>query len=118
VLTFIIVANIVVFLLGIPLEFIEISFIVFPLFVPAARDLGIDLVWFAVMMSINLQTAFVSPPVGFSLFYLSSVLPKGVTTIDINRGVLPFIVLQLIVLILVIIFPDTVLWMVGSTNAY
>jgi tripartite ATP-independent transporter DctM subunit len=117
VLTFIIVANIVVFLLGIPLEFIEISFIVFPLFVPAARELGINLVWFAVVMSINLQTAFVSPPVGFSLFYLSSVLPKGVTTIDINRGVLPFIVLQLIVLIVVILFPDTVLWLVGTSNA-
>lgn len=116
VLTFIIVANIVVFLLGIPLEFIEISFIVFPLFVPAARELGIDLVWFAVVMSINLQTAFVSPPVGFSLFYLSSVLPKGVTTIDVNRGVLPFIAIQLIVLILTILFPDIVLWLVRAAN--
>jgi tripartite ATP-independent transporter DctM subunit len=116
VLTFIIVANIVVFLLGIPLEFIEISFIVFPLFVPAARDLGIDLVWFAVVMSINLQTAFVSPPVGFSLFYLSSVLPKGVTTLDVNWGVLPFIVIQLIVLILTIMFPDLVLWLVRAAN--
>lgn len=116
VITFIIVANIVVFLLGIPLEFIEISFIVFPLFVPAARDLGINLVWFAVVMSINLQTAFVSPPVGFSLFYLSSVLPKGVTTLDINRGVLPFIAIQLLVLVLVILFPDIVLWLVQAAN--
>jgi tripartite ATP-independent transporter DctM subunit len=116
VITFIIVANIVVFLLGIPLEFIEISFIVFPLFVPAARELGIDLVWFAVVMSINLQTAFVSPPVGFSLFYLSSVLPKGVTTLDVNKGVLPFIVIQLIVLILVIVFPDLVTWLVRAAN--
>ena len=116
VITFIIVANIVVFLLGIPLEFIEISFIVFPLLVPAARDLGINLVWFGVVMSINLQTAFVSPPVGFSLFYLSSVLPKGVTTLDINRGVLPFIVIQLVILVLVILFPDIVLWLVQASN--
>ena len=87
----------------------------FPLFVPAARELGIPLVWFAIVMSVNLQTAFISPPVGFSLFYLSSVLPKGVTTLDINKGVLPFIVIQLLVLVLVMIFPDTVLWMVGTT---
>ncbi len=116
VLTFILVANIIVFLLGIPLEFIEISFIVFPLLVPAARDLGINLIWFGVVMSINLQTAFVSPPVGFSLFYLSSVLPKGVTALDINRGVLPFIVIQVSVLLLVILFPDLVLWLVQAAN--
>jgi len=111
-ITFIIVANIVVFLLGIFLEFIEISFIVLPLFVPAAQALGIDLVWFAVVMSINLQTAFVSPPVGFSLFYLSSVAPEEVTTVDINKGVLPFMALQIVILIIVIVFPQTVTWLV------
>lgn len=115
-LTFIIVANIVVFLLGIFLEFIEISFIVLPLFVPAAQALGIDLVWFGVVMSINLQTAFVSPPVGFSLFYLSSVAPKEVTTLDINKGVLPFMAIQLLILLLVIIWPDTALWLVQRAN--
>ena len=112
IIAFMIVSNIVVFLLGIFLEFVEISFIVMPLFVPAAQALGLDMAWFAVVMAINLQTAFVSPPVGFSLFYLQSVAPKEVRTIDIHRGVLPFIVLQLIVLLLVIAFPQTVTWLI------
>jgi len=111
-LAFIIVSNIVVFLLGIPLEFIEISFIVMPLFVPAARLLGIDMVWFAVVMAVNLQTAFISPPVGFSLFYLQSAAPKEVSTAEIHRSAIPFMVLQIIVLILVIIYPQTVRWLV------
>jgi tripartite ATP-independent transporter DctM subunit len=111
---FIIVANIAIFLLGINLEFIEISFIAMPLFVPAAVDLGVDMVWFGVMMAINLNMAFISPPVGFSLFYLQSVKPDEVETIDIHRGALPFMVLQAIALILVIIFPQTVRWLVDA----
>jgi tripartite ATP-independent transporter DctM subunit len=110
--TFMIVSNIVVFLLGIFLEFVEISFIVMPLFVPAATALGIDLVWFAVVMAVNLQTAFISPPVGFSLFYLQSVAPKEVRTIEIHRGAVPFMILQLVVLVLVMLFPQTVTWLV------
>jgi tripartite ATP-independent transporter DctM subunit len=111
---FIIVANIAIFLLGINLEFIEICFIAMPLFVPAAVDLGIDMVWFGVMMAINLNMAFISPPVGFSLFYLQSVKPDEVETIDIHRGALPFMVLQTIALILVIIFPQLVRWLVDA----
>jgi tripartite ATP-independent transporter DctM subunit len=111
-LTFMIVSNIVVFLLGIPLEFIEICFIVMPLFVPAAQLLGIDMVWFAVVLAINMQTAFISPPVGFSLFYLQSAAPKEISTADIHRSALPFIVLQIIILITVIIYPQTVRWLV------
>ncbi len=112
---FIIVANIVVFLLGINLEFLEISFIVMPLFVPAATELGITgplLVWFAVMMAINLNMAFISPPVGFSLFYLQSVAPPEVKTSDIHKGALPFMALQTVGLIIVMIFPQTVTWLV------
>ncbi|MCS6841682.1 MAG: TRAP transporter large permease subunit [Roseiflexus sp.] len=112
ILAFIIVSNIVVFLLGIFLEFVEICFIVMPLFVPAANELGIDMVWFGIMMAVNLQTAFVSPPVGFSLFYLQSVAPPEVETADIHKGALPFIALQIVVLILVILFPGTVTWLV------
>ena len=83
---FIIVANIVIFLLGINLEFIEISFIAMPLFWCRQRmELGVDLVWFGVMMAINLNMAFISPPVGFSLFYLQSVAPPEVETIDIHQ---------------------------------
>ena len=114
--TFMIVSNIVVFLLGIFLEFVEISFIVMPLFVPAATALGIDLVWFAVVMAVNLQTAFISPPVGFSLFYLQSVAPKEVRTIEIHRGAVPFMILQLIILVLVMVFPQTVTWLVQLSN--
>jgi tripartite ATP-independent transporter DctM subunit len=110
--TFMIVANIVVFLLGVPLEFVEICFIVMPLFVPAANRLGIDMVWFGIVMAINLQTAFISPPVGFSLFYLQSVAPKEVSTAEIHLGALPFVALQLVVLVLVMLFPSTVTWLV------
>ncbi len=111
---FIIVANIAIFLLGINLEFIEISFIAMPLFVPAAQALGVDLVWFGVMMAINLNMAFISPPVGFSLFYLQSVAPKEVKVIDIHKGALPFMVLQGLALIIVIAFPQTVQWLVQA----
>ena len=113
---FMIVSNIVVFLLGIFLEFVEICFIVMPLFVPAATLLGIDMVWFAVVMAINLQTAFISPPVGFSLFYLQSVAPKEVKTIQIHRGAIPFMIIQLIILIVVMIFPQTVTWLVVQSG--
>ncbi|MDQ4077509.1 MAG: TRAP transporter large permease subunit, partial [Chloroflexota bacterium] len=113
---FIIAANIAVFLLGINLEFLEISFIVMPLFVPAAVELGVDLVWFGVMMAINLNMAFISPPVGFSLFYLQSVAPEEVETIDIHKGALPFMVLQGIALIVVIAFPQTVQWLVQAAS--
>jgi tripartite ATP-independent transporter DctM subunit len=113
---FMIAANIVVFLLGVFLEFVEICFIVMPLLVPAARALGfqeIDMVWFGVVMALNLQTAFVSPPVGFSLFYLQSAAPPEISTADIHKGALPFVVLQVIVLLLVMLFPGTVIWLVN-----
>lgn len=114
---FVIVANIAIFLLGINLEFIEISFIAMPLLVPAARELGftdVQMVWFGVMMAINLNMAFISPPVGFSLFYLQSVAPPEVKTADIHKGALPFMVLQGIALIIVILFPQTVSWLVEA----
>jgi tripartite ATP-independent transporter DctM subunit len=109
---FIIAANIIVFLLGINLEFLEISFIVMPLFVPAAQALGVDLVWFSIMMAINLNMAFISPPVGFSLFYLQSVAPPEVKTADIHKGALPFMALQGVGLIIVMLVPSTVTWLV------
>ncbi|MGG6296311.1 TRAP transporter large permease [Leptolyngbya sp. AN02str] len=111
-LTFILVANITIFLLGVFLEFIEICFIALPLLVPAAQALGLDMVWFGVVMALNLQTAFISPPVGFSLFYLQSVAPKSVSTKEIHRSALPFMAIQVAVLILVILFPQTVSWLV------
>ncbi|MBA2529743.1 MAG: TRAP transporter large permease subunit [Euzebyales bacterium] len=115
--TFLIVANIAVFLLGVNLEFLEISFIALPIFLPAVRELGIDPVWFLVMMAINLNIAFISPPVGFSLFYLQSVAPKEVRTIDIHRGALPFMVLQGAALLIVLLFPLSVTWLVDLSQA-
>jgi TRAP-type mannitol/chloroaromatic compound transport system permease large subunit len=88
-----------------------------PLFVPAALALGIEgplMVWFAVMMAINLNMAFISPPVGFSLFYLQSVAPPEVKTSDIHKGALPFMALQTLGLIIVMIFPETVTWLVDQ----
>ncbi len=109
---FLIFANIAIFLLGIFLEFIEICFIAMPLFVPAAQALGIDMVWFGVLMAVNLQMAFISPPVGFSLFYLQSVVPREISTVDIHKSAWPFMGLQVAVLILVAIFPQTVRWLI------
>lgn len=117
-LGFIIVSNIAVFLLGIFLEFIEICFIAMPLFVPAANALGIDMVWFGVVMGVNLQMAFISPPVGFSLFYLQSVAPPELPTSQIHKSAVPFMVLQTVVLVLVIAFPQTVRWLVDLSAQY
>ena len=111
-IAFLIVSNIIIFLLGVFLEFMEICFIAMPILVPAAQKLGIDMVWFGVVMAVNLQTAFISPPVGFSLFYLQSVAPKEVKTIDIHRSALPFMAIQFAMLIIVIAFPQTVRWLV------
>ncbi len=114
--TFIIIANIAVFLLGINLEFLEISFIVMPIFMPIVAELGIDPVWFLVMMAVNINIAFISPPVGFSLFYLQSVKPPEVETRDIHLGVLPFVGLQVVALVLVTVFPVTVTWLAGTSG--
>ncbi|HEY9622334.1 MAG TPA: TRAP transporter large permease subunit [Crinalium sp.] len=111
-ITFMLVSNIAIFLLGVFLEFVEICFIAMPLLVPAAQALGIDMVWFGVVMAVNLQTAFISPPVGFSLFYLQSVAPKDIRTVEIHKSAIPFMVLQLAVLIIVMVFPQTVRWLV------
>jgi len=106
-----VVANLAVFLLGFFIDFFEIAFIILPLIVPAAEALGIEgpmMVWFGVMLGMNLQTSFLTPPFGFSLFYLRGVAPKEVTTGAIYRGALPFIGIQLVGLALVASFPELV----------
>jgi TRAP-type mannitol/chloroaromatic compound transport system permease large subunit len=103
-------ANLVIFVLGFFIDFFEIAFIILPLLVPAARLLGIDLVWFGVLIAMNLQTSFLTPPFGFSLFYLRGVAPKEVETRDIYRGALPFIGIQIVGLVLVVLFPELVSW--------
>jgi len=102
------VANTVIFVLGFFLDFFEIAFIIIPLVAPAARLLGIDMVWFGVMIGMNLQTSFLTPPFGFALFYLGGVAPKEVKTRDIYKGAIPFIIIQLIGLTLLFLFPEMV----------
>ncbi len=103
-----VVANLAIFILGFFIDFFEIAFIILPLLVPAARVLGIDLVWFGVMIGMNLQTSFLTPPFGFSLFYLRGVAPPEMPTTSIYRGALPFIGIQLVGLVLIILFPGLV----------
>ncbi len=109
-----VVANVLVFVLGFFIDFFEIAFIVVPLLAPAAAALGIDLVWFGVVLGMNLQTSFLTPPFGFSLFYLRGVAPPEVTTGQIYRGALPFVALQLLALGLVLAFPELVLAFAGD----
>jgi len=108
-LGFLIAVQILIFVLGFFLDFFEIAFIVIPLLVPVADKLGVDLVWFGVMIAMNMQTSFLTPPFGFSLFYLKSVTPKVVKTIEIYKGSLPFIALQLLMVVLIFAFPQLVI---------
>ena len=102
------VAMLVIFLLGFFIDFFEIAFIILPLLAPAARILGIDMVWFGVVIAMNLQTSFLTPPFGFSLFYLRGVAPKSMPTSAIYRGAVPFILIQLFALGLTLLFPELV----------
>jgi tripartite ATP-independent transporter DctM subunit len=108
---FIVVSMLIVFFLGFFIDFFEITFIVIPLFLPVAIALGIDLVWFGVLLGANLQTSFLTPPFGFSLFYLRGVAPPGITTAHIYRGVVPFIAVQLLIVLVVIAFPSIVTYL-------
>ncbi len=118
---FLVVVNVMIFLLAFFLDFFELSFIVVPLLAPVAQKLGIDLVWFGVLLAVNMQTSFMHPPFGFALFYLRSVAPTEdytdrltnkriakVTSGDIYRGAIPFVVIQLIMVALFISFPQLV----------
>ena len=120
-LGFLIVVNIMVFFLAFFLDFFELSFIVVPLLAPVADKLGIDLIWFGVLLGINMQTSFMHPPFGFALFYLRSVAPtveyldkvtkkmvKPITTLQIYWGAVPFVLIQIIMVTLVIVFPGIV----------
>ena len=103
-----VVANLSIFILGFFIDFFEIAFIIIPLLAPAARQLDIDMVWFGVMVGVNLQTSFLTPPFGFALFYLRGVAPPELTTLQIYRGAVPFIAIQLLGLLLIILFPQLV----------
>jgi TRAP-type mannitol/chloroaromatic compound transport system permease large subunit len=102
------VVNLLVFGLAFFLDFFEIAFIVVPLLAPVAAKLGIDPIWFGVLLGINMQTSFLHPPFGFALFYLRSVAPKSIRTADIYWGAVPFVLLQVLMVVIVIVFPQIV----------
>ena len=110
--SFLIVSMLLIFVLGFFLDFIEICFIVVPIIAPVAIHLGLDPLWFALLIALNLQTSFLTPPFGFSLFYLKASAPTLELT-TIYRGVIPFIVIQLVVLAILISFPEVALWLPG-----
>jgi TRAP-type mannitol/chloroaromatic compound transport system permease large subunit len=105
------VVMLVVFLLGFPLDFVEIVIIVVPIAGPVLMQMGIDPIWLGVLIAMNLQTSFLTPPLGPTLFYIQSVLPEGVTSRDVYRGIIPFVVLQVIGLTLVVAFPWMATWL-------
>jgi TRAP-type mannitol/chloroaromatic compound transport system permease large subunit len=130
VIGFLIVVNLLIFFLAFFLDYFELAFIVVPLLVPAANALGIDLVWFGVMLAVNMQTSFMHPPFGFALFFLRSVAPKnayndritgarieGVKSSDIYWGALPFVLIQIVMIGLVIAFPGLVMHYKGTPPA-
>jgi tripartite ATP-independent transporter DctM subunit len=102
---------ILMFLLGFVLDFIEITFVIVPIIGPVLLSMGLDPVWLGVMIAINLQTSFLTPPFGFSLFYLRGVAPATVTTGQIYRGVIPFIVIQLLALVALSLWPALATWL-------
>ncbi len=107
----VVVVMLVMFLLGFVLDFIEITFVVVPIVGPVLLAMGLDPVWLGIMIALNLQTSFLTPPFGFALFYLRGVAPPAVTTAHIYRGAIPFVVIQLFALLLIAAFPDLVTWL-------
>jgi tripartite ATP-independent transporter DctM subunit len=105
---FIAISMVAIFVLGFFIDFIEISFIIVPILVPVMNAFGIDPVWFAILIAMNLQASFLTPPFGLALFFLKGAAQKSITTLQIYRGIIPFILLQLLALGLVILFPDLV----------
>ena len=107
----VLVVMLVMFLLGFVLDFIEITFVVVPIVGPVLLAMGLDPVWLGIMIAINLQTSFLTPPFGFALFYLRGVAPASVSTAQIYRGVIPFVAIQVFALLLLAAFPDLVTWL-------
>ena len=105
-IAFILFTMLAIFVLGFFIDFVEISYIIVPILVPIAMNLDINPVWFAILIAMNLQTSFLTPPFGFSLFYLKGVAPASVRTTEIYKGVLPFILIQVAVLLLLVFYPE------------
>ncbi|HMO38157.1 MAG TPA: TRAP transporter large permease subunit [Saprospiraceae bacterium] len=103
---FLLLVMLVVFIAGFFIDFIEIIFIIVPVVAPIFQQMGVDLVWVGILIAINLQTSFLTPPFGFALFYLKGVAPPQITTQQLYRGIVPFVIIQVLFLLLVIFFPE------------
>jgi len=100
-----------IFILGFILDFIEITYVVIPVVAPILLSMGIDPIWLGILIAINLQTSFLTPPFGFAIFYLRSVMPENIKTTEVYKGVIPFIFIQIITIILIVIFPEVTTWL-------
>lgn len=107
---FLLLVMVAVFIAGFFIDFIEIIFIIVPVVAPIFVALGIDLIWVGILIALNLQTSFLTPPFGFSLFYLKGVAPPQVTTMQLYRGIIPFVIIQMVFLVLVVLFPELISW--------
>jgi len=112
-----VIVMLVVFLLGFILDFIEITYMVVPIVGPVLLAMGLDPVWLGVMLAVNLQTSFLTPPFGFSLFYLRGVAPDSIKTTQIYKGVIPFIFIQLVVLGMLTMWPELATWLPAKLKA-
>jgi TRAP-type mannitol/chloroaromatic compound transport system permease large subunit len=112
---FLIFVNIFIFVLAFFLDFFEIAFIVVPMLAPVAAALGIDLIWFGVLLCVNMQTSFMHPPFGFALFYLRGIAPPSVRSTDIYMGALPWVGMQLILVAIVIFWPESVTYWLDNS---
>lgn len=118
VITATLIVMLVIFLLGFILDFIEITFVVVPIVAPVLLAMGLDPVWLGVMIAINLQTSFLTPPFGFALFYLRGVAPPEIATTDLYRGVIPFIIIQLLLLVVLAFWPQLATWLPAHLLSY
>lgn len=105
---FLVLLMFTVFVAGFFIDFIEIIFIIVPIVAPILTAMGVDMVWIGILLALNLQTSFLTPPFGFSLFYLKSVAPKSVSTSDLYKGVIPFIMIQIVIIALLVTFPEMI----------
>ncbi len=110
---FLALVMLLIFVLGFFIDFIEITFIIVPIIVPIFESMGINLLWVGILIAMNLQTSFLTPPFGFSIFYLKGVSPPDVTTTHLYKGIIPYVFIQLVALLIIILFPDLVLWLPG-----
>ena len=109
--TAVLVVMVVMFLLGFVLDFIEITFVVVPIIGPVLLSMGLDPIWLGIMIAINLQTSFLTPPFGFALFYLRGIAPTSISTAQIYKGVVPFVGIQILMLMIISLFPELVTWL-------